>query len=58
MVTRLSLSSLGAWFDWKQSWEFPANIVDYRHQATWAATATSGWPTPASSSPSGTAASW
>ena len=29
----LSLSSLGAWFDWKQSWEFPANIVDYRHQA-------------------------
>lgn len=32
-VSRLSLSSLGAWFDWKQSWEFPANIVDYRHQA-------------------------
>ena len=29
----LSLSSLGAWFDWKQSWEFPSNIVDYRHQA-------------------------
>lgn len=33
MVTRLSLSSLGAWFDWKQSWEFPANVVDYRHQS-------------------------
>ncbi|MFC9919600.1 hypothetical protein [Agromyces binzhouensis] len=32
-VRRLSLSSLGAWFDWRQSWEFPANIVDYRHQA-------------------------
>ncbi|WP_456844247.1 hypothetical protein [Cellulomonas sp. P5_C6] len=32
-VRNLSLSSLGAWFDWKQSWEFPANIVDYRHQA-------------------------
>lgn len=32
-ATRLSLSSLGAWFDWKQSWEFPATIVDYRHQA-------------------------
>lgn len=32
-TARLSLSSLGAWFDWKQSWEFPANIVDYRHQA-------------------------
>ena len=32
-VSNLSLSSLGAWFDWKQSWEFPANIVDYRHQA-------------------------
>ena len=33
LVSNLSLSSLGAWFDWKQSWEFPANIVDYRHQA-------------------------
>ncbi|MCC9197668.1 hypothetical protein QNO08_07340 [Arthrobacter sp. zg-Y820] len=32
-VSHLSLSSLGAWFDWKQSWEFPATIVDYRHQA-------------------------
>jgi hypothetical protein len=32
-TARLSLSSLGAWFDWKQSWEFPSNIVDYRHQA-------------------------
>lgn len=32
-VANLSLSSLGAWFDWKQSWEFPANVVDYRHQA-------------------------
>ncbi|MEU0090052.1 hypothetical protein [Kribbella sp. NPDC006257] len=32
-VRDLELSSLGAWFDWKQSWEFPANIVDYRHQA-------------------------
>jgi hypothetical protein len=33
LVSNLSLSSLGAWFDWKQSWEFPANVVDYRHQA-------------------------
>lgn len=33
LVSNLSLSSLGAWFDWKQSWEFPSNIVDYRHQA-------------------------
>ncbi|MCW2636375.1 MAG: hypothetical protein JWQ99_2742 [Blastococcus sp.] len=32
-VSNLALSSLGAWFDWKQSWEFPANVVDYRHQA-------------------------
>ncbi len=32
-VRNLQLSSLGAWFDWKQSWEFPSNIVDYRHQA-------------------------
>lgn len=32
-TARLSLSSLGAWFDWKQSWEFPSNIIDYRHQA-------------------------
>ena len=32
-TARLSLSSLGAWFDWKQSWEFPSKIVDYRHQA-------------------------
>ncbi|MFZ2526960.1 MAG: hypothetical protein WAX14_04785 [Rhodococcus sp. (in: high G+C Gram-positive bacteria)] len=32
-TAQLSLSSLGAWFDWKQSWDFPANIVDYRHQA-------------------------
>ncbi len=33
LVSNLSLSSLGAWFDWKQSWEFPAKVVDYRHQA-------------------------
>jgi hypothetical protein len=33
LVSNLSLSSLGAWFDWKQSWEFPSTIVDYRHQA-------------------------
>ncbi|MCU1519554.1 MAG: hypothetical protein JWQ75_4275 [Pseudarthrobacter sp.] len=33
LVSTLALSSLGAWFDWKQSWEFPSNIVDYRHQA-------------------------
>ncbi|WP_146617496.1 hypothetical protein [Arthrobacter globiformis] len=33
LVSHLSLSSLGAWFDWRQSWEFPADIVDYRHQA-------------------------
>ncbi|MET0789707.1 MAG: hypothetical protein ABWY33_10730 [Cellulomonas sp.] len=33
LVSRLSLSSLGAWFDWKQSWELPADVVDYRHQA-------------------------
>ena len=33
MVSTLALSSLGAWFDWKQTWEFPADIVDYRHQA-------------------------
>jgi hypothetical protein len=32
-VSALKLSSLGAWFDWKQRWEFPSNIVDYRHQA-------------------------
>ncbi|HEY0519145.1 MAG TPA: hypothetical protein VGC84_06595 [Ilumatobacteraceae bacterium] len=32
-VSALRLSSLGAWFDWKQSWEFPSNIVDYRHQS-------------------------
>lgn len=33
MVSRLALSSLGAWFDWKQSWPFPAAVVDYRHEA-------------------------
>lgn len=33
LVDNLSLSSLGAWFDWKQSWPFPASIVDYRHQS-------------------------
>jgi hypothetical protein len=33
LVNVLSLSALGAWFDWRQSWPFPANIVDYRHQA-------------------------
>ncbi|MGO4385444.1 hypothetical protein, partial [Specibacter sp. RAF43] len=33
LVSNLSLSSLGAWFDWRQSWEFPTNIVDYRHQS-------------------------
>ena len=32
-VNALRLSSLGAWFDWKQSWELPANVVDYKHQA-------------------------
>lgn len=32
-VAHLHLSSLGAWFDWKQTWEFTASIVDYRHQA-------------------------
>lgn len=32
-VTRLSLSSLGAWFDWRQTWEVDANIADYRHEA-------------------------
>ncbi|WP_344172860.1 hypothetical protein [Kribbella lupini] len=32
-VRNLRLSSLGAWFDWKGSWEFPSTIVDYRHQA-------------------------
>lgn len=33
MVANLALSSLSAWFDWQQSWEFPNNILDYRHQA-------------------------
>lgn len=33
LVSNLALSSLGAWLDWKQSWELPASIVDYRHQA-------------------------
>ncbi len=33
LVDRLALSSLGAWFDWKQSWDDPATIADYRHQA-------------------------
>ena len=33
LVRSLSLSSLGAWFDWGQTWEFPADIVEYRHQA-------------------------
>lgn len=33
LVSHLSLSSLGAWFDWNQSWELPTNITDYRHQA-------------------------
>jgi hypothetical protein len=32
-VATLQLSSLGAWFDWKQSWVPPRAIVDYRHQA-------------------------
>lgn len=32
-VSRLALSSLGAWFDWRQSWEFGNNVVDYRHQS-------------------------
>lgn len=27
------MSSLGAWFDWRQTWEFPASIADYQHQA-------------------------
>ncbi|MFC3687210.1 hypothetical protein [Aquipuribacter hungaricus] len=31
-VRHLALSSLGAWFDWKQSWE-SGSVVDYRHQA-------------------------
>lgn len=33
LVTNLALSSLGAWFDWRQSWDFPASLADYRHQA-------------------------
>ncbi|MCA0296928.1 MAG: hypothetical protein LCH96_16780 [Actinobacteria bacterium] len=33
MVANLQLSSLGAWFDWKQSWDFGATIADYRHQS-------------------------
>jgi hypothetical protein len=33
LVNRLSLSSLGAWFDWRQSWPFGSTVVDYRHQA-------------------------
>ena len=33
LVGDLALSSLGAWFSWRQSWEIPADIVDYRHQA-------------------------
>ena len=32
-VSSLQLSSLGAWFDWKQSWEFGKGIAAYRHQA-------------------------
>jgi hypothetical protein len=34
LVSNLSLSSLGAWFDWRQSWEFGSTVVDYRHQAS------------------------
>lgn len=33
LVDNLALSSLGAWFDWRQSWDFPASLADYRHQA-------------------------
>ena len=33
MVANLALSSLGAWFDWRQTWEFGASIADYRHQS-------------------------
>ncbi|NUU18537.1 hypothetical protein HP550_14875 [Cellulomonas humilata] len=33
LVSNLALSSLGAWFDWRQSWDLPADVVDYRHQA-------------------------
>lgn len=33
LVDSLALSSLGAWFDWRQSWDFPASLADYRHQA-------------------------
>ena len=33
LVRALQLSSLGAWFDWRQSWEFGTSVVDYRHQA-------------------------
>lgn len=32
-VASLRLSSLGAWFDWTGAWDFPADVVDYRHQA-------------------------
>jgi len=32
-VSGLALSSLGAWFDWRQSWEFGNTVVDYRHQS-------------------------
>ena len=33
LVSRLALSSLGAWFDWKQTWEFGFTVSEYRHQA-------------------------
>lgn len=33
LVDRLELSSLGAWFDWKQHWDSIQNLVDYRHQS-------------------------
>nr|WP_073185920.1 hypothetical protein [Tessaracoccus bendigoensis] len=33
LVANLALSSLGAWFDWRQTWEFGQSIADYRHQA-------------------------
>jgi hypothetical protein len=31
-VTRLELSALGAWFDWRQTWD-EGDVVGYRHQA-------------------------
>lgn len=33
LVDHLALSSLGAWFAWHQSWQRPAGIEGYRHEA-------------------------